>query len=184
MHAGLERDPTFTVAADGLVEERAAPGRVGAHVDRAEMKRRRQLDELVDAQRAVTDADASAVVEIAAALKAARQSSDGRVIAIHQPHRYTRLHDLFDEFCSCFNDADVVAITDVYAAGEEHIEGADGNALVEGLINHGHRNAIALEGETDLSGFVREHAKPGDLVICLGAGSISNWVNDLPAALG
>lgn len=123
-------------------------------------------------------------VEIAAALKAARQSSDGRVIAIHQPHRYTRLHDLFDEFCSCFNDADVIAITDVYAAGEEHIEGADGNALVEGLINHGHRNAIALEGETDLSGFVREHAKPGDLVICLGAGSISNWVNDLPAALG
>lgn len=123
-------------------------------------------------------------VEIAAVLKAARESSDGRVIAIHQPHRYSRLQDLFDEFCSCFNDADVVAITDVYAAGEDHIEGADGNALVDGLINHGHRNAIALEGETDLSGFVREHAKPGDLVICLGAGTISTWAHDLPVALG
>ena len=123
-------------------------------------------------------------VEIAAVLKAARESSDGRVIAIHQPHRYTRLRDLFDEFCGCFNDADIVAITDVYAAGEDHIEGADGNALVAGLVNHGHRNAVALEGTTNLAGFVREHAQPGDLVICLGAGTISAWANDLPAALG
>lgn len=122
-------------------------------------------------------------VEISAVLKAARESSEGRVIAIHQPHRYTRLRDLFDEFCSCFNDADVVAITDVYAAGEEHIEGADGNALVAGLVNHGHRNAVALEGETNLAGFVREHAKAGDIVICLGAGTISTWAHDLPAAL-
>ncbi|MBL4874329.1 MAG: UDP-N-acetylmuramate--L-alanine ligase [Rhodobacteraceae bacterium] len=122
-------------------------------------------------------------VEIAVALKAARQSGDGRVIAIHQPHRYTRLRDLFDEFCGCFNDADVVAITDVYAAGEEHIDGADGNALVAGLVTHGHRNAVALEGETNLAGFVREYAQPGDIVICLGAGTISAWVNDLPAAL-
>lgn len=122
-------------------------------------------------------------VEIAAVLKAARQSSDGRVIAIHQPHRYTRLRDLFDEFCGCFNDADIVGITDVYAAGEEHIEGADGNALVAGLVNHGHRNAVALEGTTSLAGFVREHAQPGDMVICLGAGTISAWANDLPAEL-
>ncbi len=122
-------------------------------------------------------------VEIAAVLKAARQSSDGRVIAIHQPHRYTRLRDLFDEFCGCFNDADIVGITDVYAAGEEHIEGADGNALVAGLVNHGHRNAIALEGETNLAGFVRKHALPGDMVICLGAGTISAWANELPAEL-
>lgn len=122
-------------------------------------------------------------VEIAAALKAARQSSEGRVIAIHQPHRFSRLRDLFDEFCSCFNDADVVGITDVYAAGEDHIEGADGNALVSGLVNHGHRNAIALEDQTDLSDFVREHAKDGDIVVCLGAGSISAWANDLPEQL-
>lgn len=123
-------------------------------------------------------------VEISAVLKAARESSEGRVIAIHQPHRYTRLRDLFDEFCGCFNDADIVAITDVYAAGEDYIEGADGNALVAGLVNHGHRNAVALEGATNLAGFVREHAQPGDMVICLGAGTISAWANDLPAALG
>lgn len=122
-------------------------------------------------------------VEISAVLKAARQSSEGRVIAIHQPHRYTRLHDLFDEFCSCFNDADVVAITDVYAAGDDHIEGADRDALVAGLVNHGHRNAVALEGETDMVAFVREHAKLGDMVVCLGAGTISTWTNELPAAL-
>ncbi len=122
-------------------------------------------------------------VEITAVLKAARQSSEGRVIAIHQPHRFSRLRDLFDEFCGCFNDADVVGITDVYAAGEDHIEGADGNALVAGLVNHGHRNAIALEDETDLSGFVRGHAEAGDIVVCLGAGSISVWANNLPEQL-
>ncbi|MEE9454723.1 MAG: UDP-N-acetylmuramate--L-alanine ligase [Paracoccaceae bacterium] len=122
-------------------------------------------------------------VEIAAVLKAARQSGAGRVIAIHQPHRYTRLHDLFEDFCGCFNDADVVAITDVYAAGDDHIAGADRDALVAGLVNHGHRNVVALTGENDLAGFVKTHAKPGDTVICLGAGTISAWANALPAAL-
>lgn len=123
-------------------------------------------------------------VEIAAVLKAARESTTGRVIAIHQPHRYTRLQDLFDEFCGCFNDADIVAITEVYAAGDAHIEGADRDALVAGLVNHGHRNAVALEGEADMAAFVREHAKAGDMVICLGAGTISTWANALPEALG
>jgi len=123
-------------------------------------------------------------VEIAAVLKAARESTTGRVIAIHQPHRYTRLRDLFDEFCGCFNDADIVAITEVYAAGDAHIEGADRDALVAGLVNHGHRNAVALEGEADMAAFVREHAKAGDMVICLGAGTISGWANALPEALG
>lgn len=123
-------------------------------------------------------------VEIAAVLKAARESTTGRVIAIHQPHRYTRLQDLFDEFCGCFNDADIVAITEVYAAGDAHIVGADRDALVAGLVNHGHRNAVALEGEADMAAFVREHAKAGDMVICLGAGTISTWANALPEALG
>ena len=123
-------------------------------------------------------------VEIAAVLKAARQSSNGRVIAIHQPHRFTRLRDLFDEFCGCFNDADIVAITDIYAAGEDHIEGADRNALVTGLINYGHRNASALEGDRDLAAFVRKHAQPEDIVVCLGAGTISAWAHKLPSALG
>ncbi|MBI6629885.1 UDP-N-acetylmuramate--L-alanine ligase [Pontibaca salina] len=122
-------------------------------------------------------------VEIAAALKAARQSSNGRVIAVHQPHRFTRLHSLFEDFCNCFNDADVVAITDVYAAGEEPIAGATRDDLVSGLIRHGHRHARALAGESELERLVREQARPGDMVICLGAGTISGWANALPDRL-
>ncbi|MGV8985277.1 MAG: UDP-N-acetylmuramate--L-alanine ligase [Cypionkella sp.] len=122
-------------------------------------------------------------VEIAAVLKAARQATKGRVIAIHQPHRYTRLHSLFEDFCTCFNDADVVAIADVYAAGEDPIPGASRDDLVAGLIAHGHRHARALIDEADLTRLVREQARPGDLVVCLGAGSISAWANALPAKL-
>lgn len=123
-------------------------------------------------------------VEIAAVLKAARQATEGRVIAVHQPHRYSRLSSLFDDFCACFNEADVVAIAEVFAAGEEPIEGADRDALVEGLIRHGHRHARALLNEDDLERLVREQAKPGDMVVCLGAGTISAWANGLPARLG
>ena len=122
-------------------------------------------------------------VEIAAALKAARQSSEGRVIAVHQPHRYSRLSHHFDEFCACFNDADVVGIADIFAAGEDPIEGASRDDLVAGLIRHGHRHVRAVEGEADLARLVREQAKPGDMVICLGAGTISTWANGLPAQL-
>ena len=122
-------------------------------------------------------------VEIAAVLKAARQACDGRIIAVHQPHRYTRLASLFDEFCACFNDADVVAIAEVFAAGEEPIKGAGREDLVEGLIRHGHRHARTLLGEDDLERIVREQARPGDMVVCLGAGSISAWANGLPARL-
>ena len=121
--------------------------------------------------------------EIAAVLKAARQSTAGRVIAIHQPHRYTRLSHHFEDFCSCFNDADVVAISDVYAAGEAPIPGASRDDLVAGLTRHGHRNAFALNGEDDLAPLVRTHAKPGDMVVCLGAGTISAWANALPGKL-
>lgn len=122
-------------------------------------------------------------VEIAAVLKAARQACNGRIIAVHQPHRYTRLASLFDEFCACFNDADVVAIAEVFAAGEEPIKGAGRDDLVEGLIRHGHRHARTLLGEDDLERIVREQARPGDMVVCLGAGSISAWANGLPARL-
>lgn len=122
-------------------------------------------------------------VEIAAVLKAARQATEGRVIAVHQPHRYTRLNHHFDEFCACFNDADVVGIADVYAAGEDPIEGADRDALVAGLIRHGHRHARAVQGEDDLVRLVREQAGPGDMVVCLGAGTISAWANALPEKL-
>ncbi len=122
-------------------------------------------------------------VEIAAVLKAARQATEGRVIAVHQPHRYSRLSHLFDDFCACFNEADVVGIAEVFAAGEDPIEGAGRDDLVAGLIRHGHRHARAVIGEDDLERLVREQARPGDMVVCLGAGTISAWANGLPARL-
>jgi UDP-N-acetylmuramate--alanine ligase len=126
-------------------------------------------------------------VEIRAVLKAARASTDGDVIAVVQPHRYSRLSSLFDEFCTCFNDADTVIVAPVYAAGELPIPGADRDGLVSGLKSRGHRNAIALEKSEDLASLVRAHAKSGDYVICLGAGNITQWAYALPgelAALG
>jgi len=122
-------------------------------------------------------------VEIAAVLKAARQSSDGRVIAVHQPHRYSRLSSLFEDFCACFNDADVVGIAEVFAAGEDPIPGAGRDDLVAGLIRHGHRQAQAVTSEDDLEALVRAQTKPGDIVVCLGAGTISAWANALPERL-
>mgnify|MGYP003382386661 CR=1 FL=1 len=126
-------------------------------------------------------------VEIAAVLKAARQAISNtpgaRVIAVHQPHRYTRLSNLFDDFCTCFNEADVVAIADVYAAGEDPIPGASRDDLVAGLIAHGHRHARACLDEADLARLFREQARPGDIFVCLGAGTISAWANALPAKL-
>jgi UDP-N-acetylmuramate--alanine ligase len=122
-------------------------------------------------------------VEIAAVLKAARQATKGRVIAVHQPHRYTRLRDLFTQFCACFNDADVVAIADVYSAGEAPIDGISRDTLVGGLIAHGHRRALPLAGEEALADFARAECRPGDLLVCLGAGSISAWANALPERL-
>ncbi len=126
-------------------------------------------------------------VEIAAVLKAARQAvadtADARVIAVHQPHRYSRLSTLFDDFCTCFNDADVVGIAEVFSAGEDPIEGAGRDDLVAGLIRHGHRHARAVVSEDDLERLVREQARPGDIVVCLGAGTISAWANGLPARL-
>ena len=122
-------------------------------------------------------------MEIAAVLSAARQATDGRVIAVHQPHRYSRLSDLFEGFCGCFNDADVVGIADVYAAGEAPIKGASRDDLVAGLIAHGHRSAMAVEDEAGLAKFYHDHCAPGDLLVCLGAGTVSAWANNLPKAL-
>ncbi len=122
-------------------------------------------------------------VEIAAVLKAARESTEGRVIAVHQPHRFSRLADLFEEFCSCFNDADMAVIAPVFAAGEAPIEGVDHVTLAAGLVTHGHKDATVIDGESGLAALVKAEAKPGDMVICLGAGTISAWANGLPAAL-
>jgi UDP-N-acetylmuramate--alanine ligase len=122
-------------------------------------------------------------VEIAAVLRAARESAKGQVIAVMQPHRYTRLHDLFEQFCTCFNDADVVIVAPVYPAGEQPIPGADRDGLLTGLRAHGHKQAMALEGPEKLAGLVKGLAKPGDYVVCLGAGSITQWAYALPAEL-
>ena len=123
-------------------------------------------------------------VEIAAVLKAARSITATKVIAVVQPHRYTRLADLFEGFCTCFNDADVVLVADVYAAGEAPIDGIHRDALVAGLAAHGHRHAGGLESPAALAQAIRDVARPGDIVVCLGAGSITNWANALPAELG
>ena len=122
-------------------------------------------------------------VEIAAVLRAARQATSGRVIAVHQPHRYSRLASLFEDFCGCFNEADVVGIAEVYGAGEQPIAGADRASLVRGLVAHGHRHALEIESEDALEALVRAEARPGDMVVCLGAGTISAWANALPARL-
>ncbi|WP_312812229.1 UDP-N-acetylmuramate--L-alanine ligase [Brevundimonas sp.] len=127
-------------------------------------------------------------VEIAAVLKAARQvvhnaEQSGRVIAVVQPHRYTRLRDLMADFSTCFSDADSVLVADVYPAGEQPIEGVDKHALVSGIKRYGHRQVAALESAATLPRVIRDEAKPGDLVVCLGAGDITSWAYALPAQL-
>ncbi len=122
-------------------------------------------------------------VEIAAVLRAARESTKGAVIAVMQPHRYTRLHSLFEQFSTCFNDADTVIIAHVYPAGEAPIPGADRDALVQGLRARGHRQVIALDGPQDLARIVGRLAFPGDIVVCLGAGNITQWAYALPGEL-
>ena len=122
-------------------------------------------------------------VEIAATLRAARGVTDGRVIAVIQPHRYTRLVNLFDSFCACANEADMVLITPVYEAGETPIDGANAEALAQGMARNGHRNVRALSGVEELPGLIAGEAKEGDLILCLGAGDITKVAQALPAAL-
>ncbi len=122
-------------------------------------------------------------VEILAVLNAARNATDGQVIAVVQPHRYTRLRDLFEEFCSCFNDADAVIVADVYSAGEQPIGGVDRDAMVAGLQERGHRSVHPLQNESDLAALIHEIAQRGDMVVCLGAGNITQWANSLPEEL-
>jgi UDP-N-acetylmuramate--alanine ligase len=122
-------------------------------------------------------------VEIAAVLRAARESTKGKVIAVMQPHRFSRLATLFEQFCTSFNDADAVIVAEVYAAGEAPIAGADRDALVQGLRTHGHRQVIALESSEKLASLVAGLAQPGDVVVCLGAGSITQWAYALPGEL-
>ncbi len=122
-------------------------------------------------------------VEIRAVLGAAREASDGRVIAVVQPHRFTRLRDLMEDFQSAFNEADQVYVTPVYAAGEDPIEGVDAEALVAGLKSRGHRSAATVADEEDLAKTLAESVEPGDLVVCLGAGDITRWAAELADAV-
>ena len=122
-------------------------------------------------------------VEIAAVLKAARQAGARDVIAVVQPHRYSRLESLFPEFCTCMNDAGTVIVADVYAAGEAPIPGISRDGLVDGLRARGHRSVVPLPGPEHLAEMVNSIARPGDFVICLGAGNITQWAAALPADL-
>ena len=122
-------------------------------------------------------------VEVAAVLKAARESTRGQVIAVVQPHRYTRLKSLFEPFSTCFNDADTVIVAEVYPAGEAPIEGIDRDHLVAAVRARGHRQVIALPGQPQLAGIVKGLARPGDYVVCLGAGNITQWAYSLAGEL-
>jgi UDP-N-acetylmuramate--alanine ligase len=122
-------------------------------------------------------------VEIAAVLRAARESTKGQVIAVVQPHRYTRLQSLFEPFSTCFNDADAVVIAEVYPAGEAPIPNIDRDHLVAAIRARGHRQVIALPGAAQLAEIVKGLAKPGDYVVCLGAGNITQWAYALEGEL-
>ncbi|MDP9762390.1 MULTISPECIES: UDP-N-acetylmuramate--L-alanine ligase [Agrobacterium] len=122
-------------------------------------------------------------VEIKAVLAAAREACKGRIIAVHQPHRYSRLSSLFDDFAHCFNDADTIILAPVYAAGEDPIEGASSEALVSAIKAAGHRDARFLEKREGLASMVAGIANPGDFVVLLGAGNITQWAAALPSEL-
>ncbi|MBS29460.1 MAG: UDP-N-acetylmuramate--L-alanine ligase [Alphaproteobacteria bacterium] len=122
-------------------------------------------------------------VEISAVLDAARSATRGQVVAVFQPHRYSRVESLFDDFCTCFNDADIVFVSDIYPAGEAPIEGVDCNALVDGLRARGHRDVRPLPDPDRLAELIAASASDGDLVICLGAGTVTAWAQALPEKL-
>ena len=163
----------------GISEEAIRKGLAGF----GGVKRRFTTTGVVDSIRVIDDYGHHPV-EIAAVLRAARQVvGSGRVIAVVQPHRYTRLRDLMSEFSSCFHDADTVIVADVYSAGEQPIDGVNKTALVEGLHRFGHRSVVALESPAQLPELVKAEAKPGDLVVLLGAGDITQWAYALPGQL-
>jgi UDP-N-acetylmuramate--alanine ligase len=124
--------------------------------------------------------------EIEVTLKTARgtlKSASQSVIAVVQPHRYSRVNDLFNEFCQCFGYADTVIVTDIYEAGETPIEGINKESLIAGIKKTGHKNVLPLESKDELPSLIKNVAKSGDIVVCLGAGSISAWANELPKQL-
>ncbi|HEY5048371.1 MAG TPA: UDP-N-acetylmuramate--L-alanine ligase [Rhizomicrobium sp.] len=132
---------------------------------------------------AIIDDYAHNPFKIAAALKAARQAYAGPIVAVVQPHRYTRLRDTFEQFCTCLNEADVAVVLPVYPAGEQPIVGIDRDSYAQALRAHGHRNVLVADGPEDLPGLVGSFVQPGGAIVCLGAGSITHWAGGLEAAL-
>ena len=122
-------------------------------------------------------------IEIAAVLKAARAGARGRVIGVVEPHRYSRVADLFDEFSSCFSDADTVIVAPLYTAGESPIEGIDHNALAEGIRAKGHKAVVAVPSQNEIATVLSQIAQPNDMVICMGAGTLTEMAHRLPAIL-
>jgi UDP-N-acetylmuramate--alanine ligase len=132
---------------------------------------------------AIIDDYAHNPFKIAAALKAARQAYAGPIVAVVQPHRYTRLRDTFEQFAKCMNEADVALVAPVYAAGEQPIEGISRDSFSDALRAHGHRNVHTIDGENDIPALVAPYAKQGGAIVLLGAGSITVWAAGLQAAL-
>jgi UDP-N-acetylmuramate--alanine ligase len=134
---------------------------------------------------AIIDDYAHNPFKIAAALKAARQAYSGRVVAIVQPHRYSRLRDTFEQFAKCLNDADVAVIAPVYAAGEQPLIGIDRDSFAEALRAHGHRDVRVIDAETDLPSLIAslEDTLANGAIVFLGAGSITQWAHGLEAAM-
>jgi UDP-N-acetylmuramate--alanine ligase len=128
---------------------------------------------------AIIDDYAHNPFKIAAALRAARQAYNGPVVAVVQPHRFTRLRDTFEQFAKCLNDADVAIIAPVYSAGEQPIDGINRDTYAEALRAHGHRNVLVINGEEDLAAAVAPYLKPGGVVVGTGAGSITGWMHNL-----
>jgi UDP-N-acetylmuramate--alanine ligase len=122
--------------------------------------------------------------EIAAVLQAARAGTKGRVIAIVEPHRYTRVRDLFGDFCACFRDADSVIVAPLYSAGETPIDGIDQHSLAEGIRSTGHAAVTSIDRPADIVPLLRRYGRPGDMVVCLGAGASTEWAAALPDWLG
>jgi UDP-N-acetylmuramate--alanine ligase len=122
-------------------------------------------------------------IEIAAVLKAARPGAKGRVFAVVEPHRYSRVQSLFEEFCTCFEDADAVIVAPLYSAGEPPLEGISSRSLADGIRASGHPSATAIDSPSDIAVLVRRYARPGDIVVCLGAGNSTEWAHALPDQL-
>jgi UDP-N-acetylmuramate--alanine ligase len=129
---------------------------------------------------AIYDDYAHHPVEISAVLSAARGGARGRVVAVFEPHRYSRVHDLFGDFCACFRDADSVIVAPLYSAGEQPIQGIDQHYMAEGIRATGHPAVMAIDSVRDLAPLLRRHVRAGDMVVCLGAGTSTEWAHALP----